>query len=236
MHFSRQAQCQNNEKWSFFSSLFVKSEVRVSILGSILSKINIFISISFWFWVSFRSKMQWKWCQEWSQKWMKNGWKRPTVNNPIVELDLKDLKDPSILAKFLNFVPEYLLLRITCENWAEKEDCENRKLDKLNSSPSEPFLDAKWCRMDGSKVAERVIGSQHVIDFCWNVLHIPLVQDTIFTTLFIVITWRTQILYIPSFILLCTSVVTFSSTLRYVISYALVPCVTNMYLGWFDSI
>ena len=54
----------------------------VNILGSILSKINIFISISFWFWVSFRSKMQWKWSQEWSQKWMKNGWKRPTVNNP----------------------------------------------------------------------------------------------------------------------------------------------------------
>ena len=71
---------------------------------------------------------------------------------------------------------------------------------------------------------------------CWNVLHIPLVQDTIFTTLFIVITWQTQILYIPSFVLLNTSVVTFSSTLRYVISYALVPCVTNMYLGWFDSI
>ena len=103
----------------------------------------------------------------------------------IDESDLKDLKDPSILARFLNFVPE--LLRITRENQAEKEEREKRKLDKLNSSPSEPFLDAKRCRMDGSKVAECVIGSQHHIDFCWNVLRIPLVQDTIFTTLFIVI-------------------------------------------------
>ena len=86
----------------------------------------------------------------------------------IDESDLKDLKDPSILARFLNFVPEYLLLRITCENQAEKEEHEKRKLNKFNSSPSEPFLDAKRCRMDGSKVAECVIGSQLHIDFCWN--------------------------------------------------------------------
>ena len=31
----------------------------------------------------------------------------------IDEADLKDLKDPSILACFTNFIPDFLLLRIT---------------------------------------------------------------------------------------------------------------------------
>ena len=34
----------------------------------------------------------------------------------IDEVDLKDLKDPSILARFSNFLPDYLLICITCEN------------------------------------------------------------------------------------------------------------------------
>ena len=37
----------------------------------------------------------------------------------IDEADLKDLKDPSILACFLNSVPDYLLIRITRETRAE---------------------------------------------------------------------------------------------------------------------
>jgi hypothetical protein len=90
----------------------------------------------------------------------------------IDEADVKDLKDPSILARFMNFIPDYLLLRITRENRADKEEREKRKLDELNSSPLESSQDAKRRRMDGSKAAERVIGSQRDIEF----------SDILFTT------------------------------------------------------
>jgi hypothetical protein len=78
----------------------------------------------------------------------------------IDEADLKDLKDPSILARFLNFVPDFLLIRITREIRADKEDRDKRKLDELNSHLSESSQDAKRHRMDGTKAAERVVGSQ----------------------------------------------------------------------------
>jgi hypothetical protein len=55
----------------------------------------------------------------------------------IDEADLKDLKDPSILARFSNFIPDFLLLRITREIHAEKEEREKRKLNELNSHASE---------------------------------------------------------------------------------------------------
>ena len=92
----------------------------------------------------------------------------------IDEVDMKDLKDPSILARFMNVVPDFLLLRITREMRAEKEEREKRKLDELNSLnvSSEHSLDAKRRRMDGSKAADRVIGSQRDIEF----------SDILFTT------------------------------------------------------
>ena len=90
----------------------------------------------------------------------------------IDEADLKDLKDPSILAHFLNFIPDYLLLHITCETRADKEDHEKRKLDELHHTSEHLALDAKRCRMDGSRAAERVIGSQRDIEF----------SDILFTT------------------------------------------------------
>ena len=90
----------------------------------------------------------------------------------IDEADVKDLKDPSILARFMNVVPDFLLLRITREIRADKEDCEKRKLDELNSSSPDSSLESKRRRMDGSKAAERVIGSQHDIEF----------SDILFTT------------------------------------------------------
>ena len=90
----------------------------------------------------------------------------------IDESDVKDLKDPSILARFLNFVPDYLLLRITRESRADKEEREKRKLDEVNSSPLESSLDAKRRRMDGGKAAERIVGSQRDIEF----------SDILFTT------------------------------------------------------
>jgi hypothetical protein len=86
--------------------------------------------------------------------------------------DLKDLKDPSILARFLNLVPDFLLLRITREIRSEKEEREKRKADDANSHMSEFSQDAKRRRMDGSKAAERVIGSQREIEF----------SDILFTT------------------------------------------------------
>ena len=96
----------------------------------------------------------------------------------IDESDVKDLKDPSILARFQNLFPDYLLLCITCEIRADKEEHEKRKLDKLNSSLLESSLDAKWRSMDGSKAAKRFIGSQRDIEFS-NILftmnaHVPI--------------------------------------------------------------
>ena len=90
----------------------------------------------------------------------------------IDEADVKDLKDPSILARFLNVVPDSLLLRITREIRADKEEREKRKLDELNSSPTDFSPESKRRRMDGSKAAERVIGSQRDIEF----------SDVLFTT------------------------------------------------------
>ena len=89
----------------------------------------------------------------------------------IDEADMKDLKDPSILARFMNVVPDFLLLRITREMRADKEDREKRKLEELNPVP-EYSLDAKRRRMDGTKAAERVIGTQREIEF----------SDILFTT------------------------------------------------------
>ncbi|KAF8806492.1 hypothetical protein BYT27DRAFT_7101578, partial [Phlegmacium glaucopus] len=83
----------------------------------------------------------------------------------IDDLDVKDLKDPSILARFLNTVPDYLLLRITRENRAEKEERDKRKVDDLMTSACEASQDAKRRRMDGSKAAERIVGIQRAIEF-----------------------------------------------------------------------
>ena len=90
----------------------------------------------------------------------------------IDESDVKDLKDPSILARFMNVIPDYLLLRITREIRSDKEEREKRKLEELNSPPLDSSLDAKRRRMDGGKAAERVIGSQRDIEF----------SDILFTT------------------------------------------------------
>jgi hypothetical protein len=46
-----------------------------------------------------------------------------------------------------------------------KEEREKRRFDDSSSHPSECSLDAKQCCMDGSKAAERIIGSQHDIEF-----------------------------------------------------------------------
>ena len=83
----------------------------------------------------------------------------------IDEADLKDLKDPSILARFSALIPDFLLLRITREIRTDKEEREKRKLDELNSLMLESSSEAKRHRMDGTKAAERIIGSQRDIDF-----------------------------------------------------------------------
>ena len=90
----------------------------------------------------------------------------------IDEADLKDLKDPSILARFMTVIPDFLLLRITRENRADKEEREKRKLDELLFHASDSSQDIKRRRMDGSRAAERIIGSQREIEF----------SDVLFTT------------------------------------------------------
>ena len=90
----------------------------------------------------------------------------------IDEADLRDLKDPSIMTRFYNSVPDYLLLRINREAREEKEEREKRKLEELSSHIPELSQDAKRRRMDGSKAAERVIGCQRDIEF----------SDILFTT------------------------------------------------------
>ena len=70
-------QCQNGEKWSKNGSLLVRAR-----LGFHFSKINISNLFFISFWVSISKKNGIKRNQEWSEKWMKNGWKRPTVNDP----------------------------------------------------------------------------------------------------------------------------------------------------------
>ena len=83
----------------------------------------------------------------------------------IDEADLKDLKDPSIFGHFVNFIPDYLLLLITREIRADKEDREKRKTEDLNPHMSELSQDAKRRRLDGSKAAKRIIGFQWKIEF-----------------------------------------------------------------------
>jgi hypothetical protein len=90
----------------------------------------------------------------------------------IDEADLRDLKDPSIINRFMTVIPDYLLLRVTREIRADKEDREKRKLEEPTSQLSDLSQDAKRRRMDGSKAAERVIGSQRDIEF----------SDILFTT------------------------------------------------------
>jgi hypothetical protein len=94
-------------------------------------------------------------------------------NASFITIDKADLKDPSILARFSNFPPDFLLLRITREIRAEKEERDKRRLDELNSHATEPSQVAKRRRMDGSsKAADRIIGSQRDIEF----------SDILFTT------------------------------------------------------
>ena len=90
----------------------------------------------------------------------------------IDDEDLRDLKDPSVLARFSNFIPDFLLLRITREIRADKDEREKRKLDENSSHSLEISLDSKRRRMDGSKAAERIVGAQRDIEF----------SDILFTT------------------------------------------------------
>jgi hypothetical protein len=83
----------------------------------------------------------------------------------IDEADVKVLKDPSIFARLMAIMPDFLIFRITRENQAEKEEKEKRKLDELAISPSDESHEAKRRRIDGSKAADRTVGSQRPIEF-----------------------------------------------------------------------
>ena len=79
----------------------------------------------------------------------------------IDESDIMDLKDSSVLARFLAIIPDYLLFRITRENRAEKE---KRKADDSNIT-LENSPDGKRRRMDGTRAAERIVSTQRPIEF-----------------------------------------------------------------------
>ena len=79
----------------------------------------------------------------------------------IDESDLTDLKDPSVLNRFMAVIPDFLLFHINHENRAEKE---KRKPDESNTS-AEISQEAKRRRMDGNRAAERVVGTQRAIEF-----------------------------------------------------------------------
>jgi hypothetical protein len=86
----------------------------------------------------------------------------------INEADLTDLKDPSVLNRFLAVIPDFLLFCITRENRAEKE---KRKVDESNAIPENSQEGKRRC-MDGNRAAEHVIGTQRAIEF----------SDILFTT------------------------------------------------------
>ena len=92
----------------------------------------------------------------------------------IDEADLTDLKDPSVLNRFLAVIPDSLLVRITRENRAEKE---KRKPDESNVS-AEISQEVKRRRMDGNKAAERVVGTQRAVEFSeilfMTNIHVPI--------------------------------------------------------------
>jgi hypothetical protein len=79
----------------------------------------------------------------------------------IDKADLTDLKDLSILSRFLAIIPDFLLFCITCENQAEKE---KRKADKSNTTLKNS-QEGKWCRINGNRAAEHIIGIQQAIEF-----------------------------------------------------------------------
>jgi hypothetical protein len=79
----------------------------------------------------------------------------------INEADLMDLKDPSILNRFLAVIPDFLLFCITWENRAEKE---KRKVDESNTT-LENSQEGKRRHIDGNRAAKHVVGTQQAIEF-----------------------------------------------------------------------
>ena len=79
----------------------------------------------------------------------------------IDEDDLADLKDPSVLNRFMAIIPDFLLFRINHENRTEKDKC---KPDEPNTS-AEISQESKRRHMDGKRAAERVVGTQRAIEF-----------------------------------------------------------------------
>ena len=63
----------------------------------------------------------------------------------IDEADVRDLKDPSIFARFLNVLPDYLLLCITRKMRTDKEERKKRRLDEPNPhSPHQQNLGSNY--------------------------------------------------------------------------------------------
>ena len=75
MHFSHQAQRQNGEKWSKNGSLLVKARLGFHFFKNYHFHIHFFFDSEFHFWI--------KCIENETKNEVKNGSKRPTVNDPI---------------------------------------------------------------------------------------------------------------------------------------------------------
>lgn len=80
--------------------------------------------------------------------------------------DLSDLKDPHVYSRFLNIMPDFLLLRFARDSRREKEEKEKRKLEE-QSNPAESVdgREVKRRCMDGDKATPHVVGAQRPIEF-----------------------------------------------------------------------
>ncbi|KAF8185417.1 hypothetical protein BJ912DRAFT_852729, partial [Pholiota molesta] len=81
--------------------------------------------------------------------------------------DFSDLKDPHVYSRFLNIMPDFLLLRFARDSRREKEEKEKRKLEEQSSKPAESVdgREAKRRCMDGDKATPHVVGAQRPIEF-----------------------------------------------------------------------
>ena len=83
----------------------------------------------------------------------------------IDPVDIEDLKDQTMFARFLSVLPDSLIQRITRENRHEKEEKEKRKRDEVPRIISDESRDIKCRCMDSDRATNQIIGLQNPIDF-----------------------------------------------------------------------
>src|SRR5271155_2395876 len=73
----------------------------------------------------------------------------------IDDVDMDDMKDPSMFSRFFNVLPDSLIQKITRENRRDKEEKEKRKRDDtLSKTTLDECREVKRRCMDGDKAAK----------------------------------------------------------------------------------